>query len=232
MDSDIRLFRRAAALLGGLKSRWAHWFGLWRREQRHKGQLRSYPAPSAQLSTAGQNREKRGLSERSEIASSAAPVLAEERREPVALAKGKSLGCISFAYFSFVQAKKSRVGARHRALSKTNLREALKHRSKASARHRALSKPTCAKRSKKTSVRKKKHPATRVSGRVFSSPPCGHSVVYAGGVEAWLDILSRRNVRYADARPPCSPPHGLRRSRYRGREHSRAPCRHVRRAPS
>jgi hypothetical protein len=40
--------------------------------------------PLTPPSIAGPDREKRGLSERSEIASSAAPVWAEKRREPLA----------------------------------------------------------------------------------------------------------------------------------------------------
>jgi hypothetical protein len=57
-------------------------------------------------SITGQNREKRGLSERSQIASSAAPVLAEKRREPLASARGKSSGVFFFAFFLLDKQKK------------------------------------------------------------------------------------------------------------------------------
>ena len=93
---------------------------------------------------------------------------------------------------------------------KTHLREALKNKNRA----------------------RKKRPATRVSNRVFSSPPCGPSVVHAGSAEASSDNLSRRNVRYADARPPCSPPRVRRRSRRCGPARNPAPCRHARKVPS
>ncbi|MDJ0739497.1 MAG: hypothetical protein QNJ91_07255, partial [Gammaproteobacteria bacterium] len=59
-----------------------------------------------QPSTAGQNREKRGLSERSEIASSAAPILAEERRAVGAQRRPRLRGALFFAFFLLGKQKK------------------------------------------------------------------------------------------------------------------------------
>ena len=64
------------------------------------------PVPLTPPSITGQNREKRGLSERSEIASSAAPILAEKRREPLASARGKSSGVLFFDSFLLDKQKK------------------------------------------------------------------------------------------------------------------------------
>jgi hypothetical protein len=63
-----------------------------------------------QPSTAGQNREKRGLSERSQIASSAAPVLTEERREVGAQRRPSRGG--AFLLPSFLWASKEKKGWR------------------------------------------------------------------------------------------------------------------------
>ena len=129
--SDTRFIRRAAALLGGLKSRETNEFtpcqgppcqGLDpdRVFSSARSAIRSLPgSPSAQPSTAGQNREKRGPSERSQTASSAAPVLIEERRGPVAKRRASRWGAVSFAYFIFGYAAKSRAGACRRAYRET-----------------------------------------------------------------------------------------------------------------
>ncbi len=69
----------------------------------------SYGLPQVPLtppSITGKNREKRGLPERSQIASSAAPVLTEKRREPLALARGKLSGVFFFAFFLLDKQKK------------------------------------------------------------------------------------------------------------------------------
>ena len=64
------------------------------------------PVPLTPPSIAGPDREKRGLSERSESASSAAPVWTEKRRKPLASARGKSSGAVSFGYFSLGKQRK------------------------------------------------------------------------------------------------------------------------------
>ncbi len=93
-----------------------------RRRQRDRGALiclRSTPSPLVQPSTAGQNREKRGLSERSTIASSAAPVLTEEHRG-VEAKRRPSLG-VPFLLPSFLWASKEKKGwcAEHSAFKIT-----------------------------------------------------------------------------------------------------------------
>ena len=98
--------------------------------------------PLVQPSTAGQNREKRGLSERSQIASSAAPVLTEERREVGAQRRPSRGGALFFAFFLLGKQKKegrvraaarfqnkSRAMARNNSKPSTN--EAISHRQSA-----------------------------------------------------------------------------------------------------